>query len=51
VAGNRWDTSLAVLPLHALSSDPEQELLADGMTDALIAHLSRSRASEEQGHE
>jgi serine/threonine protein kinase len=36
--------SLAVLPLHALSSDPEQELLADGMTDALIAHLSRIRA-------
>jgi TolB-like protein len=36
--------SLAVLPLHALSSDAEQELLADGMTDALIAHLSGIRA-------
>jgi len=35
--------SLAVIPLQALSTDADQELLADGMTDALIAHLSRIR--------
>ena len=33
--------SLAVLPLKNLSGDPTQEYLADGMTDALIARLSR----------
>ena len=34
-------TSLAVLPLKNLSGDPAQEYLADGMTEALIARLSR----------
>ena len=34
-------TSLAVLPLANLSRDPEQEYFADGMTEALIADLSR----------
>jgi TolB-like protein/Flp pilus assembly protein TadD len=34
-------TSLAVLPLKSLSSDPTQEYLSDGMTDALIDRLSR----------
>jgi len=34
-------TSLAVLPLKNLSSDPTQEYLSDGMTDALIDRLSR----------
>jgi TolB-like protein/Tfp pilus assembly protein PilF len=33
--------SLAVLPLKNLSGDPAQEYLADGMTEALIARLSR----------
>ena len=33
--------SLAVLPLKNLSADPTQEYLGDGMTDALIARLSR----------
>ncbi len=33
--------SLAVLPLANLSRDPEQEYLADGMTEALIAELSK----------
>ena len=33
-------TSLAVLPLKNLSGDPTQEYLADGMTEALIGHLS-----------
>jgi TolB-like protein/Flp pilus assembly protein TadD len=34
-------TSLAVLPLKNLSGDPAQEYFADGMTEALIAELSR----------
>ena len=33
--------SLAVLPLENLSPDPEQAYFVDGMTDALIMHLSR----------
>ena len=33
--------SLAVLPLQNLSSDPEQEYFADGMTDELITDLAR----------
>jgi TolB-like protein/Tfp pilus assembly protein PilF len=33
--------SLAVLPLENLSSDPAQEYFADGMTDELIADLSK----------
>jgi TolB-like protein/Flp pilus assembly protein TadD len=32
--------SLAVLPLQNLSGDPEQDYLADGMTEALIGRLS-----------
>ena len=32
--------SLAVLPLKNLSGDPTQDFLADGMTEALIGHLS-----------
>ena len=37
-------TSLAVLPLVSLSHDADQELFADGMTDALITDLSRIRS-------
>lgn len=33
--------SLAVLPLENLSADPAQEYLSDGMTDELIASLTR----------
>jgi len=33
--------ALAVLPLANLSGDPDQEYLADGMTEALISHLAR----------
>jgi eukaryotic-like serine/threonine-protein kinase len=33
--------SLAVLPLENRSQDPEQEYLADGLTDELITELSR----------
>jgi serine/threonine-protein kinase len=33
--------SIAVLPLENLSGDPEQEYFVDGMTDALIAELSK----------
>jgi TolB-like protein/DNA-binding winged helix-turn-helix (wHTH) protein/Flp pilus assembly protein TadD len=36
--------SLAVLPLENLSGDPAQEYFADGMTDAVIADLSRISA-------
>jgi TolB-like protein len=35
--------SVAVLPLTNLSSDPEQEYFADGMTDALITELAQVR--------
>lgn len=35
--------SLAVLPLENLSGDPNQDYLADGMTDALITELSHIR--------
>lgn len=33
--------SLAVLPLHNLSPDPEQEYFSDGMTDELITDLAK----------
>ncbi len=33
--------SIAVLPLQNLSSDPAQEYLADGVTDALITNLAK----------
>ena len=33
--------SLAVLPLHNLSRDPEQEYFSDGMTDELITDLAK----------
>jgi len=34
-------TSIAVLPLDNLSGDPEQEYFVDGMTETLIAELSK----------
>jgi TolB-like protein/Tfp pilus assembly protein PilF len=37
-------TSLAVLPIENLSSDPAQEFAADGMTEALIGRLAQVRA-------
>jgi len=36
--------SIAVLPLESLSSDPSQEYLADGITDALITDLAKIQA-------
>lgn len=36
--------SIAVLPLANLSSDPEQQYFADGMTDALITDLAQIQA-------
>jgi serine/threonine-protein kinase len=41
--GRRVLSSVAVLPLENLTRDPEQEYFADGMTEALIAGLSRTR--------
>lgn len=40
VGGHRIE-SLAVLPLHNLSNDPEQEYFSDGMTDQLITDLAK----------
>lgn len=34
--------SLAVLPLHNLSNDPQQDYFSDGMTDELITDLAKS---------
>jgi serine/threonine protein kinase/Tfp pilus assembly protein PilF len=42
--GNPEIKSLAVLPLENLSQDPAQEYFADGMTDELIARLSKISA-------
>lgn len=43
-AGRKRIQSLVVLPLTNLSSDPEQEYFADGMTEALIANLAKLQA-------
>lgn len=34
---------IAVLPLHNISADPNQEYFADGMTEELISHLAMIR--------
>jgi TolB-like protein/DNA-binding winged helix-turn-helix (wHTH) protein/Tfp pilus assembly protein PilF len=36
--------SIAVLPLKNLSNDPEQDYLAEGLTETLITHLGKIRA-------
>jgi TolB-like protein/DNA-binding winged helix-turn-helix (wHTH) protein len=40
-SGGHQIKSLAVLPLHNLSRDPEQEYFSDGMTDELITELAK----------
>ena len=42
-AGSPRIESLAVLPLENLSHDPDQEYLADGVTEALITDLGQTR--------
>jgi len=39
--GDETITSIAVLPLENLSRDPDQDYFSDGMTDELIAQLSK----------
>jgi len=39
--GSKTIESLVVLPFSNLSGDPAQEFMADGMTEALIAELSK----------
>jgi TolB-like protein/DNA-binding winged helix-turn-helix (wHTH) protein/cytochrome c-type biogenesis protein CcmH/NrfG len=41
-AGSKHEIqSIAVLPLHNLSADPQQEYFSDGMTDELITDLAK----------
>ena len=39
-AQGQGEVALAVLPLHNLSADPQQQYFADGMTEALITDLA-----------
>lgn len=43
LAGRPRDRSVAVRPFHNLSSDPENDYFADGITEDVIAHLARIR--------
>ena len=36
-----WENSIAVLPFHNISDDPEQDYFADGMTEQIISNLAK----------
>ena len=44
VPARRPEASVAVLPFLNLSADPENEFFTDGMTEDIIAHLSKVRS-------
>jgi TolB-like protein/Flp pilus assembly protein TadD len=44
IANKIAESGIAVLPLANLSGDPNQEYVADGMTEAIIAELGRVRS-------